>query len=168
MCGEKNQGFLIAMRLKGSPPRVRGKAAANPVHSAFDRITPACAGKSGGRNPSFRGIKDHPRVCGEKFHRSKTSSRVMGSPPRVRGKVEQISICFSIPRITPACAGKSIRISGKLLLLQDHPRVCGEKRIVQFRFGSMPGSPPRVRGKVSDGNDVPECGRITPACAGKR
>ena len=106
-------------------------------------------------------------MCGEKRQYSHCPQRRGGSPPRVRGKVPALKNFLQSDRITPACAGKSIRISGKLLLLQDHPRVCGEKRIVQFRFGSMPGSPPRVRGKVSDGNDVPECGRITPACAGK-
>ena len=49
-------------------------------------ITPAWAGKSGGRATSERGMADHPRVCGEKARKTHGETKFAGSPPRVRGK----------------------------------------------------------------------------------
>ena len=46
VCGEKLLFFEITRALRGSPPRVRGKALENPQDMARRRITPACAGKS--------------------------------------------------------------------------------------------------------------------------
>ena len=70
---------------------------------------------------------DHPRVCGEKVFLSVPATSVLGSPPRVRGKVN-FSILRLLPfRITPACAGKSPCICALIMALRDHPRVCGEK-----------------------------------------
>ena len=75
-------------------------------------------------------------------------SKVMGSPPRMRGKAVAIFRQLHHGRITPAYAGKS--------------------------FGACiadavpPGSPPRVRGKVIADAPDPDEMRITPAYAGKR
>ena len=85
----------------------------------------------------------------------------------MRGKVRAFIVRSYSSGITPACAGKSDRIAGGFYLLEDHPRVCGEK-LYPFRFFlTHPGSPPRVRGKVLaylSGDYIPG---ITPACAGK-
>ena len=51
---------------------------------------------------------------------------------------------------------------------RDHPRVCGEKDFASAVMPSIPGSPPRVRGKVSMTSVLQMPGGITPACAGKR
>ena len=69
--------------------------------------------------------------------------------------------------ITPACAGKTLLTHYRQGWGRDHPRVCGKNRITITRVSLSPGSPPRVREKLSrflvpDSND-----RITPACAGK-
>ena len=70
-------------------------------------ITPACAGKSASPLLPVRLRWDHPRVCGEKVTSSLSENSVMGSPPRVRGKVtEAVGNVLAIG-ITPACAGKS-------------------------------------------------------------
>ena len=70
-------------------------------------------------------------------------------------------------RITPAYAGKSCSTRPQRSRTRDHPRVCGEKTFCSQRFCPLPGSPPRMRGKV--GEFVPPVGsdRITPAYAGK-
>ena len=70
--------------------------------------------------------------------------------------------------ITPACAGKSnfCTILGKMV--EDHPRVCGEKRSRFKRDQNVKGSPPRVRGKAGDKVAALSRPGITPACAGKR
>ena len=91
-----------------------------------------------------------------------------GSPPRVRGKGSVDRHCFSPPRITPACAGKSWKFQQRYPQNRDHPRVCGEKGIHQFIHNGENGSPPRVRGKETPSRMARNCLRITPACAGKR
>ena len=45
----------------------------------------------------------------------------------MRGKVHDFPHFPAFPRITPAYAGKSILTPSFVLLLQDHPRLCGEK-----------------------------------------
>ena len=70
-----------------------------------------------------------------------------GSPPHARGRHELVHEGFDFFRITPACAGKTSRISPSHCGKQDHPRMRGEDAL-EF---------------VRDGEDE----RITPACAGK-
>ena len=148
MCGEKQQGGIDFDRDMGSPPRVRGKVVACVCPVNWCRITPACAGKSAGRWSVRSGLRDHPRVCGEKRHRSLLTRSTLGSPPRVRGKVQQVFHKFFNTGITPACAGKRAVVTARSSAVWDHPRVCGEKYAIQRH---------------------PPCGfGITPACAGKR
>ena len=45
VCGEKSRRSTTSKRSKGSPPRVRGKAADHPSAGVPVGITPACAGK---------------------------------------------------------------------------------------------------------------------------
>ena len=49
VCGEKEAGALSEVYETGSPPRVRGKAAAARAGLVAVGITPACAGKSAAR-----------------------------------------------------------------------------------------------------------------------
>ena len=51
--------------------------------------------------------------------------------------------------ITPACAGKRIAAVRRMKKGGDHPRVCGEKKIVLNVKNIGAGSPPRVWGKAS-------------------
>ena len=46
VCGEKLVNHCSALLNQGSPPRMRGKASALPLHLISTRITPAYAGKS--------------------------------------------------------------------------------------------------------------------------
>ena len=127
VCGEKkskNSGFVPA---QGSPPRVRGKVVAFIVAPAFDRITPACAGKSRPHVPSWRRSGDHPRVCGEKLFTTALYNCMLGSPPRVRGKDADPVVEWAVQGITPACAGKRFQRNSQFEVWKDHPRVCGEK-----------------------------------------
>ena len=129
VCGEKYTHQQHSFLTQGSPPRVRGKAFLAGAHIYHYRITPACAGKS---LASFRmrtTSKDHPRVCGEKSGILWVRGIFLGSPPRVRGKDFKIIDSYIEDRITPACAGKSFFCFVFHIYLQDHPRVCGEKRI---------------------------------------
>ena len=128
VCGEKayvpaNWGWL-----KGSPPRMRGKAQRGKGAASPFRITPAYAGKSRLLRPARRLARDHPRVCGEKVISFTSPRAARGSPPRMRGKDLQLLLRVPYKRITPAYAGKSFSISEGSSSRWDHPRVCGEKR----------------------------------------
>ena len=93
--------------------------------------------------------RDHPRVCGEKSGNCRLLDRVNGSPPRVRGEEGTPFLLCGRERITPACAGRSLRRIENRSRGEDHPRVCGEKSD-RFRYCVLEvGSPPRVRGEVT-------------------
>ena len=128
VCGEKQKTPPWGVEKGGSPPRVRGKAASDALSARYQQ--------------------DHPRVCGEKRRLASSCTGFWGSPPRVRGKVRAGCPAGLPDRITPACAGKSSTRAKTALTRRDHPRVCGEKRILKVYDFEFEGSPPRVRGKV--------------------
>ena len=167
MCGEKSGFCQRSILHLGSPPRMRGKAIVIQRVDRLGGITPACAGK---RTPLLtpRSVTwDHPRVCGEKPESGRWGEQDAGSPPRMRGKAPRFLIAKGLFRITPAYAGKSVKVNEPDCLPRDHPRVCGEKTSSNVPERKNPGSPPRVRGKGYTGSAARPAGRITPACAGK-
>ena len=93
---------------------------------------------------------------------------LMGSPPRMRGKVMRKEILRIIHGITPAYAGKREGPKNAQSKVGDHPRVCGEKCIPLTRGHGRQGSPPRMRGKVVSSRTILFFWGITPAYAGKR
>ena len=159
---------LSLRRMTGSPPHVRGKASHRGLVWELPGITPACAGKRQSPSGSHRLSLDHPRMCGEKCLNSLMVAPVTGSPPHVRGKGDSEVISQCTHGITPACAGKSEPPGSGLGASGDHPRMCGEKTKPQRVAPPKLGSPPHVRGKVSQFVDGCACHGITPACAGKR
>ena len=94
-------------------------------------------------------------------------SKVMGSPPRMRGKAVAIFRQLHHGRITPAYAGKRDSIPQQSSLRRDHPRVCGEKEARAWPKEQVWGSPPRMRGKARGAGVLDVVRGITPACAGK-
>ena len=148
MCGEKHRSVGLPKSRVGSPPRMRGKRSAKPLHSYNSW--------------------DHPRVCGEKGDGSSAAAAEPGSPPRMRGKVLLSPFFQPMPGITPAYAGKRVFASTRLCNSRDHPRMCGEKKNCLERGGEKAGSPPHVRGKAAHDQIRVLVLGITPACAGKR
>ena len=65
-CGEKKSSRVRRVHLRGSSPRVRGKAAFLDGCTSRRGIIPAGAGKSHHRTLSTPPHQDHPRGCGEK------------------------------------------------------------------------------------------------------
>ena len=114
-----------------------------------------------------KGRKDHPRVCGEKTSAGSPQAFLIGSPPRMRGKVAGALRNAAGLGITPAYAGKSRTLGTGGSGRRDHPRVCGEKFTFFVFCPYVLGSPPRMRGKAwHSALYVFHCG-ITPAYAGK-
>ena len=167
MCGENVEKLASNPLPQGSPPRVRGKLKSARASSRVPRITPACAGKTLFLSFQHFVNQDHPRVCGENVCLACALLFATGSPPRVRGKLFIMSIISTRRRITPACAGKTLRPSCLSSAMEDHPRVCGENQHVPLPKVVAAGSPPRVRGKRNAAVRQPEIRGITPACAGK-
>ena len=125
--GEKRYWYSGLTDWVGSPPRGRGKGFFCGIFLCNRRITPAWAGK---RNLQIgQSIKtgDHPRVGGEKLAFPAILARELGSPPRGRGKVKELSLIGVTDRITPAWAGKSFIVCCCTGEHEDHPRVGGEK-----------------------------------------
>ena len=92
---------------------------------------------------------------------------MIGSPPRMRGKATPGVPTFTVPRITPAYAGKSWQGCYHQGHHEDHPRICGEKAVSVTLYNGSMGSPPHMQGK--GGRQAIEVCRagITPAYAGK-
>ena len=89
-------------------------------------------------------------MCGEKITLHIRANVSLGSPPHVRGKADTMRAVHRMQRITPAHAGKSYIWAGTTTPLTDHPRVCGEKQMLQQAGRVWVGSPPHMRGKVPD------------------
>ena len=167
MRGEDTVRSTPAIACHGSPPHARGRRLFGSVEVSYRGITPACAGKtpSGARPRSP--ATDHPRMRGEDDYSDQSKYLIEGSPPHARGRPERDHRPLGVVRITPACAGKTVRTASLSLDLSDHPRMRGEDALRRHNDMSNQGSPPHARGR-RDGEKPDHRRRgITPACAGK-
>ena len=85
-------------------------------------------------------------MCGEQRSMLRFRMGLVGSPPRVRGTDGRGRGYGDGKRITPACAGNRLLLSGCAGAKGDHPRVCGEQIMMVSPGSKATGSPPRVRG----------------------
>ena len=90
----------------------------------------------------------------------------MGSSPRVRGTRVRHGGGDVSSGIIPACAGNTVTVEVKSVIVGDHPRVCGEHYKHRGSITPNPGSSPRVRGTLGAGNLPMQPYGIIPACAG--
>ena len=93
VCGEKQASQIYHRRHKGSPLRMRGKAIKLGGGAKLNRITPAYAGKRNVSAVIADEIGDHPCVCGEKKLPCPDHCISAGSPLRMRGKVQCLTLC---------------------------------------------------------------------------
>ena len=146
---------------------MRGKDFKETMSVLLKRITPAYAGKSNRRREVLHRHGDHPRICGEKRPMVSSFTIPSGSPPHMRGKVIPSLFGLNHERITPAYAGKRLGFLWLFRSHWDHPRICGEKRGVRVLNEYSLGSPPHMRGKVTEHRTHKAHHGITPAYAGK-
>ncbi len=166
-CGENDTIISWTAKEIGSPPQVRGKLVCKVFNLLSIRITPAGAGKTGD-NPTMPPVpEDHPRRCGENRPGQVVKLPFKGSPPQVRGKRYRERANGAINRITPAGAGKTVRVFFPSNVVKDHPRRCGENYKRGLHRERPQGSPPQVRGKLCDSSRFAVTPGITPAGAGK-
>ena len=108
-CGENLCGTCAGKKEAGSPPRMRGKPSIDEIFNINRR--------------------DHPRGCGENLEYVGNVCSETGSPPRMRGKQSGVLKLINYHRITPADAGKTLFETFPRVIVQDHPRGCGENLI---------------------------------------
>ena len=147
---------------------MRGKDGRRQKRKPRVGITPAYAGKSLRGFAKVMALSDHPRICGEKKGKMEEKMKYTGSPPHMRGKGHEKEIRIHVTGITPAYAGKSLIAIRSKACRWDHPRICGEKRLIALVLRAVLGSPPHMRGKGRSVHRSNEPAGITPAYAGKR
>ena len=126
VCGENRLGLLGRVSIRGSSPRVRGKQPAGRQPPPGLGLIPACAGKTRYGMDSQPLKRAHPRVCGENSFGLLAVAGVVGSSPRVRGKLPPMLRRLLARGLIPACAGKTWNHSQIRCMTRAHPRVCGE------------------------------------------
>ena len=166
MCGE--HAFLLFMNStwKGSSPHVRGAQRGFLPSVEVLGIIPACAGSTHAHRCRLEQLRDHPRMCGEHFLVYYSDLDRPGSSPHVRGAPFLCLFGVVCPRIIPACAGSTIRLSLMTVPPRDHPRMCGEHMFWSLTGWCRTGSSPHVRGAQTSTSDQVELVGIIPACAG--
>jgi len=109
----------------------------------------------------------HPHVCGEKFIAISINFFILGSSPRVWGKVFQYKFSVLSIRFIPTCVGKRVKCQYSYDYVAVHPHVCGEKSDIIALHVPIGGSSPRVWGKAQNSGGVSGCDRFIPTCVGK-
>ena len=92
---------------------------------------------------------------------------MVGSSPRVRGKLLALHISVAQARIIPARAGQTFLQFAERAQVADHPRACGANSDSSSFFARAIGSSPRVRGKRKPLRSSRSTRRIIPARAGQ-
>ncbi len=145
-CGEHSEGQTRSPCRLGSSPLVRGAPGMSVRWCQCAGIIPARAGSTKDGGPFHRSRKDHPRSCGEHFPFFSALRVAMGSSPLVRGAREQRRGPLAGLGIIPARAGSTVCDKLCVLVIEDHPRSCGEHSATSILSSSCGGSSPLVRG----------------------
>ena len=149
MCGEHLPESAICGHSRGSSPHVRGAHVRTLIVPACGGIIPACTGSTTTSSRTRTGRWDHPRMCGEHFDEWIDDMSATGSSPHVRGAPVVHGLLDGLGGIIPACAGSTLKVSGRLRFAWDYPRMCGEHIVANRNCGSVQGSSPHVRGARS-------------------
>ena len=167
VCGENCESKYLRIKGEGSSPRMRGKRNHRLANANRAGLIPAYAGKTvqGGNTGGL--MRAHPRVCGENFLTLGLPDALAGSSPRMRGKRLARGFRGINRGLIPAYAGKTTNSPLQSLLLEAHPRVCGENRLRLLRAHGATGSSPRMRGKPLTQSNGDAASGLIPAYAGK-
>ena len=166
MCGEHSTVPTTYSAYEGSSPHVRGAHSPRNLPRTACGIIPACAGSTERHHKRWFAGRDHPRMCGEHSPSVSRCEESLGSSPHVRGAPDDGLLRHLHEGIIPACAGSTTCRNSRASADWDHPRMCGEHRIVVHGRAVRVGSSPHVRGAhVSVQVDTRAVG-IIPACAG--
>ena len=164
--GNASSTAAASPSINGSSPRVRGTRLSLLSPFCLDRFIPACAGNAPTRPEPPPRTPVHPRVCGERALAPTTTVLTTGSSPRVRGTRDRERKWRLRHRFIPACAGNAASSRARCNRAPVHPRVCGERELIEKYREQGAGSSPRVRGTLLQFAQGLHGGRFIPACAG--
>ena len=151
---------------RGSSPHVRGAPQTEDTVPGRDGIIPACAGSTRSAYCNAFAFRDHPRMCGEHPDSERWRVHYRGSSPHVRGALGGSDVGVIIGGIIPACAGSTFTTIDNGGILRDHPRMCGEHKVMVSVASIEEGSSPHVRGAPRRSRPARAVVGIIPACAG--
>ena len=167
VCGENPTHATPRVPQSGTSPRMRGKPSRCGYGTRWTRNIPAYAGKTSEARRRRPRPPEHPRVCGENLRAPASRVRLLGTSPRMRGK--RIADSTSTIRMgnIPAYAGKTLQLQPDQVILEEHPRVCGENCFIIIAIIFACGTSPRMRGKLPKAFGRMWDHRNIPAYAGK-
>ena len=146
-CGE-NTACLMGRRIPwGSSPRMRGKRCRLAIRRTKVGLIPAHAGKTLTPDAPCLWSEAHPRACGENCPEAVPVDNVLGSSPRMRGKLNGQFVSRNALGLIPAHAGKTMSSGVVFTAWGAHPRACGENGTTGSGLFLFRGSSPRMRGK---------------------
>ena len=151
----------------GSSPLTRGKLVQGLVGMLPQRLIPAHAGKTRGRDDQAEVTTAHPRSRGENVLCARRVSQRPGSSPLTRGKRRSGADTAAIPRLIPAHAGKTHGAPAQQRKGPAHPRSRGENSKVISPVVLEAGSSPLTRGKLQRRTARAGSRGLIPAHAGK-
>ena len=130
-------------------------------------LIPAHAGKTSPPGQAWQGCRAHPRSRGENTARPAAGPAAAGSSPLTRGKPFHHSTTTSKHGLIPAHAGKTCFWSCPRVASRAHPRSRGENLLLVLPSGSIQGSSPLTRGKLTVKVSAHNFIGLIPAHAGK-
>ena len=110
VCGEQLDVPKKDAENYGSSPRMRGTGLAAVATVIGVGIIPAYAGNRLSGKKSHKGVRDHPRVCGEQWVILLSRNTCSGSSPRMRGTAPAVCMATAAHGIIPAYAGNSRKV----------------------------------------------------------
>ena len=125
-CGEHLHHKEAISLSPGSSPRMRGARFRSLEAAERSRIIPADAGSTYDPLSLTQSPRDHPRGCGEHVGQALADYSEVVSSPRMRGALAGESCGPVCARIIPADAGSTNFDRFIQMVIQDHPRGCGE------------------------------------------
>ena len=149
--GRGDDWWHVLLRLPGAgpPPRARGRQRRAGVVRAVRGTTPAGAGTTAPPPPAARRRRDHPRGRGDDVAQLGDPGGEQGPPPRARGRPDPRSRAAGRRGTTPAGAGTTTRAPRTVGRGWDHPRGRGDDVASRCTASTLPGPPPRARGRRS-------------------
>ena len=165
--GENMARLRFAAVICGSSPLTRGKQEARTGREILCGLIPAHAGKTRQAPRADRASTAHPRSRGENISPGTNTFMVGGSSPLTRGKRIRRWSSSGLPRLIPAHAGKTSRLSAAPQACRAHPRSRGENQMTYGIDLTEVGSSPLTRGKPRFSGRAELRPRLIPAHAGK-
>ena len=164
--GDDGRRSVVRSGGEGTPPRGRGRRAADPAQPDRRRNTPAQAGTTSAAGTPRAPAREHPRAGGDDAIFCSTLNLTAGTPPRGRGRPVHAGRDRRRVRNTPARAGTTPDPISPHTSHAEHPRAGGDDLCSHDSSRLSNGTPPRGRGRHVDRAEPEHPLRNTPARAG--